>query len=387
MKKNILKKYPTFFVFSILVILFTVIDIINSPNEFSELENRKLSQMPILSLKSYIDTSFSSDYEKYINDQFFLRDNWIDLKSRIEYLLGKRENNDIIFGRENYLFKKFTTFNDEMLENNLNSIITFTNNYNKEVDFFIIPNSYAVYDELTPRYLPLVDQLSLINSINSYLSLKSNDHINTINVAEELLKNKDDYIYYKTDHHWTSYGAYLAYLTYMDYLGLEIVDINNLEKITINNFLGTYYNRSKYFKADSDLITYYNILGLHIEIDGKEKLSLMDLDKFKGSDKYSAFLWGNNGLTKVINENISEERKGSSILIFKDSYANSFIQFLSYNYEIIDIIDLRYFKESIRNFMKDKDYNEILIMYSFNNLSSDINIRRLKFQKLILTKT
>ena len=379
MKKNILKKYPTFFVFSILVILFTVIDIINSPNEFSELENRKLSQMPILSLKSYIDTSFSSDYEKYINDQFFLRDNWIDLKSRIEYLLGKRENNDIIFGKENYLFKKFTTFNDEMLENNLNSIITFTNNYNKEVDFFIIPNSYAVYDELTPRYLPLVDQLSLINSINSYLSLKSNDNINTINVAEELLKNKDDYIYYKTDHHWTSYGAYLAYLTYMDYLGLEIVDINNLEKITINNFLGTYYNRSKYFKADSDFITYYNILGLHIEIDGKEQLSLMDLDKFKGSDKYSAFLWGNNGLTKVINENISEERKGSGILIFKDSYANSFIQFLSYNYEIIDIIDLRYFKESIRNFMKDKDYNEILIMYSFNNLSTDINIRRLKF--------
>ena len=112
----------------------------------------------------------------------------------------------------------------------------------------------------------------------------------------------------------------------------------------------------------------------------------MDLDKFKGSDKYSAFLWGNNGLTKVINENISEERKGSSILIFKDSYANSFIQFLSYNYEIIDIIDLRYFKESIRNFMKDfsmireeKDFTEILIMYSFNNLSTDINIRRLKF--------
>ena len=379
MKKNILKKYPTFFVFSHIVILFTVIDIINSPKEFSELENKNLSQIPILSLESYIDTSFSSDYEKYINDQFFLRDKWIDLKSRIEYLLGKRENNDIIFGKDNYLFKKFTTFNDEMLKNNLNSIITFTNNYNKEVDFFIIPNSYAIYDELTPRYLPLVDQLSLINSINSYLSLKSNDHINTINVAEELLKNKDDYIYYKTDHHWTSYGAYLAYLTYMDYLGLEIVDINNLEKITINNFLGTYYNRSKYFKADSDFITYYNILGLHIEIDGKEQLSLMDLDKFKGSDKYSAFLWGNNGLTKVINENISEERKGSSILIFKDSYANSFIQFLSYNYEIIDIIDLRYFKESIRNFMKDKDYNEILIMYSFNNLSSDINIRRLKF--------
>ena len=85
--------------FSAIVILFTVIDIINSPKEFSELENRNLSQIPILSLESYIDTSFSSDYEKYINDQFFLRDKWIDLKSRIEYLLGKRENNDITYLR------------------------------------------------------------------------------------------------------------------------------------------------------------------------------------------------------------------------------------------------------------------------------------------------
>ena len=89
MKKNIFKKYPTFLMFSGIVILFTVIDIINSPKEFSELENRKLSQMPILSLESYIDTSFSSNYEKYINDQFFLRNNWIDLKSRVEYILGK----------------------------------------------------------------------------------------------------------------------------------------------------------------------------------------------------------------------------------------------------------------------------------------------------------
>nr|WP_302659287.1 DHHW family protein [uncultured Clostridium sp.] len=379
MKKNILKKYPTFFVFSAIVILFTVIDIINSPKEFSELENRNLSQIPILSLESYIDTSFSSDYEKYINDQFFLRDKWIDLKSRIEYLLGKRENNDIIFGKDNYLFKKFTTFNGEMLENNINSILTFTNSYKTDVDFFIIPNSYAIYDELTPRYLPLVDQLSLINSINSYLSLESNNHINAINVAEKLLKNKDDYIYYKTDHHWTSYGAYLAYLTYMDSLGLEAIDIDKLEEIKINNFFGTYYNRSKYFKADSDFITYYNMPNLQIEIDGKEYLSLMDLDKFKSSDKYSAFLWGNNGLTKVINENIAEERKGSSILIFKDSYANSFIQFLANNYETIDIVDLRHFKEPISNFIKDKEYNQILIMYSFDNLSSDINIRRLKF--------
>ena len=90
--------------------------------------------------------------------------------------------------------------------------------------------------------------------------MKSNDHINTINVAEELLKNKDDYIYYKTDHHWTSYGAYLAYLTYMDYLGLEIVDINNLEKITINNFLGTYYNRSKYYHTSYNHSTRYNFM-------------------------------------------------------------------------------------------------------------------------------
>lgn len=379
MKINILKKYTTLLSFSTLIILFTIVDIISAPQEFSELENRNLAQIPILSLESYIDTSFSTNYEKYINDQFFLRDNWIDLKSRVEYLLGKRENNEIIFGKENYLFEKFQTFNSEMLKNNLNSILTFSNSYEFPVEFFIIPSSYAIYNELTPRYLLLVDQLFLINSINSYLSLEINDKINAINVAEELYKNKDDYIYYKTDHHWTSYGAYLAYLNYLNSVDLEAVDINNLAETKINNFFGSYYNKSKYFKAESDTISYYNIADLYLEIDGREYLSLMDLDKFKTGDKYSAFLWGNNGLTKVINKNIPEERKGSSILIFKDSYANSFIQFLSYNYETIDIIDLRHFKEPISSFMKEKNYNEILIMYSFDSLASDINIRRLKF--------
>ncbi|MCQ2968896.1 MAG: DHHW family protein [Clostridium sp.] len=379
MKKNYFKKYTLLFAFSTIVVLFTLIDIISSPKEFSDLENRSLSQMPLISLKSYIDASFSSHYEEYINDQFFLRNNWIDLKSRAEYILGKRENNNIIFGKENYLFQKFQTLNTEMLKNNIDSILSFSNKYETKVDFFAIPSSYAIYNEFTPKYLPLINQLSLINSINSYFSLESNNNINALNISEKLLENKNDYIYYKTDHHWTSYGAYLAYLTYINAQELEAIDINKLEETKIYDFLGTYYNKSKYFKAASDIITYYNTSNLDIEIDGEQYSSLLDLDKFEGSDKYSAFLWGNNGLTKVINKNITPERRGSRILIFKDSYANSFIQFLSYNYETIDIIDLRHFKEPISSFMNKNNYNKILIMYSFENLSSDINIRRLKF--------
>ena len=83
--------------------------------------------------------------------------------------------------------------------------------------------------------------------------MESNNHINAINVAEKLLKNKDDYIYYKTDHHWTSYGAYLAYLTYMDSLGLEAIDIDKLEEIKgegLYNSISDVYDKLEEIKGD-----------------------------------------------------------------------------------------------------------------------------------------
>ena len=227
----------------------------------------------------------------------------------VRFTIDRLKDSDTIYSANVAHVIKVETVDNSTVKIILDQEVPF---FEYNLTFPILSSKYYSDKEFTPNIVPLGTGMYKVTEVQS----------------SAIILEKNEY-YWKTDEKLT------------------------LEKITINNFLGTYYNRSKYFKADSDFITYYNILGLHIEIDGKEQLSLMDLDKFKGSDKYSAFLWGNNGLTKVINENISEERKGSSILIFKDSYANSFIQFLSYNYEIIDIIDLRYFKESIRNFMKD----------------------------------
>lgn len=378
MKIHKFKKYSTLLTFIGIILIFSVIDILNPIQEFSELENRNLSTIPEVSLESYISNDFSGKYENYINDQFFLRNDWISLKSKVEYALGKSENNNILFGEEGFLFEKYQEYDAARLNSNIDSILTFAEKYNSNTSLIVIPNSYTIYNEFLPRNLVLIDQLSVIDDISNYVN--SNDsNVNMIDISKTLLDNKSEYIYYKTDHHWTSYGAYLAYVSFVNYKRLTPVDIASLKENTIDNFFGTYFNKSKYFNAESDVISYYDTSDLEVEIDGNYYDSIIDLEKLQTSDKYSAFLWGNNGLTKIINHNISEDRKGSSILVFKDSYANSFIQFLIYNYETVEVIDLRHFKTPISSFMEEGQYDDILIMYNFSNLASDINVRRFKF--------
>ena len=140
MKKNYL-----LYSFIIVVILFTIVSLISGDKEFSELENRKLKTNVTFTIKNFLGGSFQEDYESYINDQFPLRDNWISLKSMNEYILGKIENNGIIYGSNGELFEKFDSLDEEKLKNNSNAIKKFADNYYDQVSLMIIPSSYEIY--------------------------------------------------------------------------------------------------------------------------------------------------------------------------------------------------------------------------------------------------
>ncbi|WP_368239569.1 DHHW family protein, partial [Clostridium tertium] len=184
------------------------------------------------------------------------------------------------------------------------------------------------------------------------------------------------YIYYKTDHHWTSFGSYLAYSEFVKNNNLSLVDINNLNKHEVNNFYGTYFSKSKNFNAESDLITYYDVPNLSVSIDGVPVDNINDNSKWSSSDKYSAFLRGNNGLTIIQNNNISNNNK---ILVLKDSFGNSFIQYLVNNYKEVYVVDLRGFIGSFNEFFKSNNFDDVLIMYNFINLADDVNISKIKY--------
>lgn len=375
MIKKILK-YPISILVIAIVLFVTMLDIFNKDKDFSNFENRSLAQKPEFYFGNFLNGRFSKDYERYINDQFIFRDTWVDLKSRSENLLGKIENNNIIYGDNNFLFEKYEKVDEKSLTKNIESLLGFINNTpNDKVNFMIIPSSYIIYKGYLPYGIDLVDQEYYIKQIYDYLD--SFNNIKTISILDILNESSDKYIYYKTDHHWTSLGAYLAYSEFVKNNNLPLIDMSNFNKHEVNDFYGTYFSKSKKFNAESDVITYYDIPNLSISIDGVPVDNINDDSKWNSSDKYAAFLRGNNGLTIIKNNDLINN--DDKILVLKDSFGNSFIQYLVNNYKEVYVVDLRSFIGSFNEFFNDNSFDNILIMYNFINLVDDVNISKIKY--------
>ena len=366
-----MKKHPLIFMFFLMLFSLSFIDITLKDREFSSLENRILSKKPEVTLESLFSGAFVEKYEKYIDDQFLLRDNFISLKSRFEYMQGKKENNNILYGKNNRLFEKITKIDEERVNINIEAINTFAKDKDIRVSFLLAPNSSEVYKEDMPYGSYIINEEKEIENI--YEKIK---YTNNISVLESLKNNKDRYIYYYTDHHWTTYGAYLAYEKLCKTLDLQQVNLDSLEKNEISNFYGTYFSKAKNFNAKEDSLTYYTFYNIEMEIEDKIYYSLYDRDKVLERDKYGLFLNGNNSLTIIKNKSLDNNKK---LLVIKDSYANSLIPFLTENYEEIHVIDLRSFQKSLDEYIEKDDFHDILILYNYNTFIRDTSLVKIKY--------
>ncbi|MEG0306684.1 MAG: DHHW family protein [Clostridium sp.] len=366
-----MKKNPLLYSFIIIMIMLTITDMIISNRKFSELENRNLKGKVKFTLEGFFDGTFSKSYEEYINDQFVFRDQWINLKSRGEYVLGKVENNNVVYGKDNYLFEKLTSFDEERRIGNMESVNKFINNLDEKVSFMIIPNSYEVYRDKLPIGAPLINQEVEINKI--YNGSKGSNNIDLLKVMNS---NREEYIYYKTDHHWTTYGAYLGYREFIESIGEKPVKLEDLEEVTIENFYGTYFSKAKPFNAVSDVLTYYNFKNIEMDIQGEGYNELYDYSYLNTRDKYSMFLRGNNAITVIKNKDL---QNGKKLLVFKDSFGNSMVPFLTQNFEEIHVVDLRSFMLNVTDYVKENNFENILIAYNLTNFIRDTNVIKLKF--------
>ena len=153
---------------------------------------------------------FSPEYETYINDQFVLRDQWITFKSVSESLLGKTENNGIMYGKEGFMFQHYTESDVDLprIEKNTAFVNEFIQMYPElNVTVGIIPNSYMVYPENVPLGAGQADQTAHTDRIYAALP----ESVSKLDFLPILKEQKDSYIFYRTDHHWTTLGAYYGY--------------------------------------------------------------------------------------------------------------------------------------------------------------------------------
>ncbi len=366
-----LRKYPLFLIIGGFILLFSLLDIVTPEREFSENENRVLASMPKATLSTLLDGSFALKYEDYVSQQFLGRDGWISIKSFGELALLKTENNDVVYGKDGYMFSKFYQFDQTYMRDNIAAVSTFCSNASVRPMVMLVPSAYCVLEEYLPRSLPRVDESAYIRYINSYFSENST----VINVKNALSVHSDEYIYYRTDHHWTTYGAYIAYSQLAATAGFDPVDYRSLEKTQVEGFLGTNYNKSKYILAKPDTMVLVDI-DATVTIGEETYDSLYNLEMLEKRDKYSAFIWGNNAYT-VIESEYSPEKRGS-ILVVKDSFANSLIPYLCENYNTITVVDPRYYSGSFEELASGR-YTDILVLLSFENLATDSSIAKLGF--------
>ena len=232
----------------------------------------------------------------------------------------------------------------------------------------IVPSASTVLSSLLPANAPIFDENIYLDKIFDAVSGTANVY----DAREVLSKHTDEYIYYRTDHHWTALGAFYVYEQYAEANGKPVFDTSAHEAVEVPDFYGTSYSSARRIGAITDTITYYNLDNIltvfNTQPDGTvttETGTLYNTEKFSTRDKYAAFLRGNNGYSEV------QGNGEGSILVVKDSYANSFIPYLTEDYEKIGVVDFRANMTKIDEIMQQGRYDKVLFLYSFDNFSSD----------------
>ena len=344
---------------------------------YSELENTTLSQRPSLS-------SFSADglnkfftaYTKYVKDQVAGRDNWVALQSTVETkVMQKEQSGGILLGKEHMMFPRtygLVSSETRTLPKNTAALEALCRRYPGLVNVMLVPAASAVYPENVPAGAPLLDEDRYLDALSEAVQTAGGRFVD---VRQTLADHKGEYIYYRTDHHWTSTGAYYAYQQLCTALGLTPFDPSAHTARTAEGFYGTHYSKARTSDAEPDTITYYdlpNALTIYtVTAPGQpaegETTGLYDTDKLSVYDKYAMFLHGNNGLSRIKGDGTGRGR----ILVIKDSYANCFVPYLTANYADIDVVDFRNYNYGLDQLIADNGYDQILVLYSFDSFKSD----------------
>lgn len=378
-KKYSLREIIICVVFFAALTVLPIITVLLPKESFSQIENKSLSSFPKFSAKTLFDGDYTDRVETYIADHFAGRVSWIGIKSRFEYLVGKREQKNIyILGDR--LIEKINEPDYAGVDKNIAAINAFADYNDIPVYMMLVPTSAEFYKNELPSYEPNLDQRGFI----SYVYGKVNA-VDTIDVYQTLQLNRNEYTYYRTDHHWTSEGAFLAYGEAGKKLGYTPVPLSEYDiEHAGNNFLGTFYSKTLYSDITPDTIDLYRRVGdksankVYITSEyGKEPAvydSMYFRDYLDVKDKYSVFFGTNQPIVRIETGNT-----GKKLLVIKDSYAHCFVPFLTQHYSEITMLDLRYVQLDYRQVIDMSEYDQVLLLYNVSSFADDTNLRKLGY--------
>lgn len=307
---------------------------------YSESEKRTLKQFPSLTAEEIFDGKLGDEIEQYLAEQFPARDGWVTVKTLAELASGKREIGGVFFADDGYLIEAHKSLPSKQAKTNIAALKMLSDSLAKsniKMRVVLAPTTSQILSEKLPQFAPNANQSAVIEYARK-------QGLNVVDVTGALSGHKDEYIFYKTDHHWTSLGAYYAYAEWRRAKGETPEPID------------------AYFKREKHEVNYNN---------GEYVTDSIFEEKFlNGSDRYAVFFNSNQAVTKI---NGSGSGK---ILIIKDSYANCFGQFVVDDYAETHLIDLRFFTGKVTDYIRENGIAEVLVLYNIPNFCADISAAR-----------
>lgn len=348
--------------FSAVLLILTVADLLRRDKVLSEAENRVLAQRPEGTRESVLDGSFMREYETYVTDQFVGRGKWVSVKTRADILMGRREINGVWLCSDGYLIERHAPedFPEEQVERKLTLLAALVDRWDATV--MLVPTADNILSYRLPSYAEYYDQSELLERVAECVGDER-----YVDVYDVLKEHNAEEIYYRTDHHWTSRGAFYGYLAWAESAGERPQSFRaDMAEVVSGDFLGTLYAKIRQ-PMEPDCIEYFPItetLRPRLVYDmQRESDSYYETRYLDTSNQYGYFLDDNHAFIEID----TGYHNGKTLFVLKDSYANCLIPLLAMHYEKIYVTDLRYMNGQLFPFMESyepEDGMDVLVLYN-----------------------
>lgn len=374
-------KYIPAVVFLIFIYGMALWFLFSPKTDYSSSEKRYLQKFPDTNVEKVLSGEFGSEFETFFADQFPQRNTWVGINAYTALAEGNNGASGVYNCKNGYLINKPVS-TDNNLDKNVGAVVDFAKTIDAPTTVMLVPSTGYIADDVLPTFHDKYNDDEDISKISSTLSKEKIGFVDLRERFKSEYKNGSQ-LYYKTDHHWTTKGAYTGYQELCKALGITPIDDSTLKKDSYPDFYGTTYSSSGFWLTPPDNIEIWsnpknsdkNISvkiteGANVKTSG----SMYFTDHLKEDDKYPVFIDGNHALTEITNTNA----KNGTILLIKDSFSHSLAPFLAENYSKVVLVDLRYYKESVSQLVSAYNPEQVVVLYGIDNLATDTDIVWLK---------
>lgn len=367
---RIFKRLPGV-IFMVLLLGLAGKEALSHQRTYSPVEKRELQTRPEISMTKVLDGRFQKKYESYLRDQFPGRDHWVSFQTDMELFMGKNEIHNVYIGKNHYLLEHYTEkeFDPQQISKNLQALEKFVGKakQNADVHVMMVPTKSWILREKLPAFAPHYKEQKFYDALQQ--KLEKEDVL--ISVEPVLDAHKEEEIYYRTDHHWTTLGAWYAYEQYTKAVGGDLQRAQGKKKFRCisKNFYGTTYAKINYARQADKIEIYEPADKLRVVYNMGEKKTktLYDVSFLKTADQYSVFTGGNQAVLEIT----GGIKNGKTLLLIKDSFANSILPFLAEDYEKLVVVDLRQLNVSGDRLLEMFSPTDILILYNSAQFAQD----------------